>query len=130
MDHFGDGSRFGVKMHYFVEREPLGSAGGIKQFEAQLDPLFFFLYGDVISLVDYGAMAVAYAEKNNPIGMVARSSGADDPEKIDVVELDAAGRFVAVHCKPHAEFERFRLQNSYKMRGSFILDGKSSPISP
>ncbi|SMC90605.1 sugar phosphate nucleotidyltransferase [Papillibacter cinnamivorans] len=35
-DYFGDGERFGVKMTYFVEREPLGTAGSVKNCSAFL----------------------------------------------------------------------------------------------
>lgn len=30
MDYFGDGAAFGVELTYFVEREPLGTAGGVR----------------------------------------------------------------------------------------------------
>ena len=30
MDHFGDGSNFGVKLEYFIEQTPLGTAGSVK----------------------------------------------------------------------------------------------------
>ena len=30
-DYFGDGGRFGVRLTYFVERSPLGTAGSVKQ---------------------------------------------------------------------------------------------------
>ena len=28
--HFGDGSRLGVRLHWFIEQEPLGTAGSVK----------------------------------------------------------------------------------------------------
>src|ERR1700722_16464989 len=37
MDYFGDGSKLGVKINYFIEKEPLGEAGAIKKLEPQLD---------------------------------------------------------------------------------------------
>ncbi|MEM4441183.1 MAG: nucleotidyltransferase family protein, partial [Desulfurococcaceae archaeon] len=36
--HFGDGSRFGVRMRYAVEREPLGTAGAIRNAVEGLPP--------------------------------------------------------------------------------------------
>ena len=30
MDYFGDGSKWGVSLTYFEEKEPLGTAGGVK----------------------------------------------------------------------------------------------------
>ena len=61
--YFGDGARFGVKINYLIEQTPLGSAGGVKQLAPQLDQLFFFIYGDTFSLMDYGKMEAAYAGK-------------------------------------------------------------------
>lgn len=35
--YFGDGSKWGVKLHYFEDSPPLGTAGSIKQAEEFLD---------------------------------------------------------------------------------------------
>lgn len=118
-DYFGDGSKFGVKMNYFVEKEPMGSAGAIKKFEPQLDQLFYFMYGDMITLMDYSKMAAAYATKKDPIGM-QRMKKTDDYADADVAEVDGEGRFIKMHPKPHTE----KYPNAYRTRGSFILDKK------
>ena len=120
IDYFGDGSKFGITTHYFVEPEPLGSAGGIKKFEKDLDASFYYIYGDTFSLMDYGAMAKAYATKRNPIGM-QRVKKTQDYADADVAELDAHGKFVAIHGKPHEVKYPFDV---YRLRGSFILDKK------
>jgi NDP-sugar pyrophosphorylase family protein len=121
MDYFGDGSKFGAKIHYFFEEKPLGEAGAIKKFEAELNQLFYYIYGDMLTLVDYRKMAAAYAIKSSQdertIGM-ERIERRDDYADTDVVELDADGRFIAVHPKPHAQ----KYVNAYRTRGSFIFD--------
>src|SRR5947208_1035804 len=38
--YFGDGSRWGMRLRMQVEAQPLGSAGGIKQFQAYLHEPF------------------------------------------------------------------------------------------
>jgi len=60
---------------------------------------------------------VAYATKNNPIGM-ERMERSDDYADADAVELDSDGRFIAVHPKPHTQ----QYPNAYRTKGSFILD--------
>jgi NDP-sugar pyrophosphorylase family protein len=117
--YFGDGSKFGVKIHYFTEKEPMGSAGAIKEFEPQLDKLFYYIYGDTFSIMDYEKMAEVYATKKDPIGM-QRMKKTDDYADADVAELDNDGRFVKIHTKPHTE----KYPSAYRMRGSFILDRK------
>ncbi len=125
MDHFGDGSKFGVRTHYFVEKIPLGSAGALRAFAPELNDLFYYIYGDTFSLMDYSKMAAAYATKKDPIGM-QRMKRTEDYADADVAELDDAGRFVAIHAKPHTE----KYPNAYRMRGSFILDKKILPYIP
>ena len=119
MDYFGDGSQFGVKIYYFIEKEPLGSAGAMKKFEDQLGKVFYYLYGDIFTLINYTKMSETYVEKENPIGMqlMKRTENYADA---DVAELDAQERFIKIHTKPHTETH----PNAYRMRGSFILDKK------
>jgi mannose-1-phosphate guanylyltransferase/phosphomannomutase len=125
IDYFDDGSKFGVNISYIVEKEPLGSAGGIKKLEDRLDNLFFYIYGDAFSLMDYGKMTDAYRQKNNPIGM-QRMKKTDDYADADIAELDADGKFVAIHNKPHTG----KYPNAYRMRGAFILDKKTLSYIP
>jgi NDP-sugar pyrophosphorylase family protein/glycosyltransferase involved in cell wall biosynthesis len=125
MDYFGDGSQFGVTITYFVEKESLGSAGGIKQFADKLDATFFLVYGDMISFLDYEAMEAAYHTKKNPIGM-QRVQKTDDYVDADVVELDNHNKIIAVHPKPHTE----KYPEAYRTRGTFILDKKIMDYIP
>ena len=119
IDYFGDGSRWGVSIKYFVEKEPLGSAGALKKLELQLDDTFYYIYGDTFSLMDYAKMAEVYSQKENPIGM-QRVRKTDSYADADLAELDANGRFVKIHPKPHTQ----TYENAYRLRGSFILDKK------
>lgn len=51
-EYFGDGSRFGVGISYFVEDEPLGTAGALFKMP-ELTEDFLLLCGDVILDVDF-----------------------------------------------------------------------------
>ena len=116
-NYFGDGSAFGVKMRYNFEPIPLGTAGGVKQFENLLDEEFFLMYGDILSLIDYEKMEAAWrAKPSGAIGMQTIKK-TDDYGDADVAELDVAGKFIAIHPKPHTE----RYERTYRMRGTFIL---------
>lgn len=53
---FGDGSRYGVELHFSKEEDPLGTAGPLKLLEGELQDPFLVMNGDILSLVDYGAM--------------------------------------------------------------------------
>lgn len=125
MQYFSDGSRWGVKIHYAIEEKPLGSAGGLKLFEGKLKDAFFFIYGDIFSVLDYSKMAKNYEQKNNPVGM-QRMKRTDDYTDADVAELDANGKFIAIHKKPHTE----KYPNAWRMRGIFILNKKLLSYMP
>ena len=61
MDYFGDGNKispitgepFGVKIEYFFEKEPLGSAGALFQLKDKLTEDFLLLNADAIFDVDF-----------------------------------------------------------------------------
>ena len=50
MDYFGDGKKWGVRIHYNVEPVIMGTAGAFKAFENKLSDDFFLIYGDVFQL--------------------------------------------------------------------------------
>lgn len=115
--YLGDGSKWGVKITYNLETEPPGVAGSIKQFEPHIADEFFVIYGDMLSLMDYTKMEEAWlAKPPGAIGM-QRMQKLEDYTDADVAELDADGKFVAIHPKPHTE----KYPNAYRMRGTFIM---------
>lgn len=119
-NHLGDGSKWGVKITYNLEKEPPGTAGSIKQFEKYVDDEFFVIYGDLLSFVDYSKMETVWREK--PAGAIGmqRMQKLEEHTDADVAELGANGKFVAIHPKPHAE----KYPNAYRMRGVFIMKKK------
>lgn len=61
-DYFGDGSRWGIKIHHIVEDKPLGTAGALKLIENKLAENFMVIYGDVVMDFDMQAM-LAFANQ-------------------------------------------------------------------
>lgn len=53
IDYFGDGSKFGVKIEYFFEEEPLGNAGALFKIKDTLSDDFLLLNADVMFDVDF-----------------------------------------------------------------------------
>jgi NDP-sugar pyrophosphorylase family protein len=120
--YLGDGSQWGVKITYNLEKEPPGVAGSVKQFEPHLDDEFFVIYGDMLSLVDYTNMEQAWREKSPGAMGMQRVQKLKDIKDADVVELAPDGNFAAIHPKPHAEGVEY--PSAYRMRGVFILNKK------
>ena len=82
-DHFGDGTRFGVRIDYLEEQTPLGTAGALSLLARRPDLPFIVTNGDVISDIRYGelldfhyrqdaaaTMAVRLHEMQHPFGVV------------------------------------------------------------
>jgi mannose-1-phosphate guanylyltransferase / phosphomannomutase len=62
--YFGDGSEFGVTMHYAHEATPLGTAGSVGNARELLDERFLVISGDVITDIDLGKIISFHDEKN------------------------------------------------------------------
>ena len=69
MAYFGDGERFGVKLAYSHEEQPLGTAGPISLIPG-LDERFLVMNGDVLTAIDYTGM-LANHHASGAIGTVA-----------------------------------------------------------
>jgi len=54
-DYFGTGEMFGVRLSYFQEEHPLGTAGGIKLLK-NFDDTMLVINGDVLTGAPFGAM--------------------------------------------------------------------------
>src|SRR2546421_650768 len=60
---FGDGSEWGVNLHYSVEDTPLGTAGSVKEAEELLrDDTFVIVSGDALTDIDL-RKAIEYHER-------------------------------------------------------------------
>lgn len=46
--YFGDGSKFGLKISYIEEKEPLGTAGGLAYLKDQIKDDFILCFGDLM----------------------------------------------------------------------------------
>lgn len=61
IDHFGDGSKWGVHIEYYKEETPLGNAGAL--FKLNLADDFLLIIGDAIFDVDFNRMINYHKEK-------------------------------------------------------------------
>lgn len=64
IDYFGDGSKFGVKIDYFVEKTPLGNAGALFYLKDKIGKgPFFLLNADAAFDVDFQRMFDYHKQK-------------------------------------------------------------------
>lgn len=63
-DYFGDGSKFGVNIKYFIEDKPLGTAGAL--FKLNMEEDFLLMCGDLIIDVDFNRF-IEFHKSNNAL---------------------------------------------------------------
>jgi mannose-1-phosphate guanylyltransferase/phosphomannomutase len=97
-DYFGDGSDFGVKIHYSVEDAPLGTAGSVKAVESLLDEPFMVISGDALTDIDLTA-AVAFHQQRSALATLVLSR-VSNPLEYGVVITDDEGRIRQFLEKP------------------------------
>lgn len=73
-DYFGDGTRFGINIDYFVETTPLGTAGALFKMP-QLTDDFLLLCGDIIIDVDFRRLIDFHKKHNAWATLVAHPNG-------------------------------------------------------
>jgi mannose-1-phosphate guanylyltransferase/phosphomannomutase len=92
--HFGDGSDFGVTMHYATEDTPLGTAGSVRNAIDELDDTFLVISGDVLTDIDLTAFVKAH-----------RDAGA--AASIALKHVENPLEFGIVITRPDGSIERF-----------------------
>lgn len=102
LDHFGDGRAFGVRLHFALEEELLGTAGALNAFRDFLDAPFLIWYGDVLSDIDLSALEAFHREKGGAASVALYR--VDNPTQCGLVDLDASGRILRFVEKPPVAF--------------------------
>ncbi|MBR1575193.1 MAG: HAD-IIIA family hydrolase [Bacteroidales bacterium] len=84
-DHFGDGSRFGVRIRYFVEDHPLGTAGALFRMDG-LSEDFLLLNGDVLADIDWNRLIAFHRSKGAWASLVTHPN--DHPYDSFLIETE------------------------------------------
>lgn len=104
--YFQFGERWGVKISYYEEVEPLGTVGGVKAIEENLREDFLVLYGDVMMDLDIKRLIDFHNAKNSDCTLVVHPN--DHPYDSDLLDIDLDGRITAFHSKPHDPQQYYR----------------------
>jgi mannose-1-phosphate guanylyltransferase len=84
--YFGDGRRCGVRITYCLEKEPLGTAGAVKNAAYHLDGPFFVLNGDLFTDLNLAEMLAFHRQRGAKASIAL--TWVDDPSAFGVVETD------------------------------------------
>ncbi|MBD3318986.1 NTP transferase domain-containing protein [Candidatus Woesearchaeota archaeon] len=115
MQHFGDGSRFGVTIRYIEETTPLGTAGSLLLAKHLFEDTFFVTNGDELKNLDLEHFYNEH-KKNRSIATVALTT-VREPRDYGVVDMQGS-RIVRFCEKPAPGESSSTLINS----GLYILE--------
>ena len=86
VEHFGDGSYFGVRLVFSIEEKILGTAGGLKKAEEILQKeTFLVMNSDVLADINLANILKFHKEKNAYLTLVVRQDA--NPEKYKPIQL-------------------------------------------
>ena len=97
-EYFGDGSEYGMKIRYYVEQSPLGTAGSVKNAEEFLNDTFIVISGDALTDIDLTEVIQFHQRKNSIATIVLKK--VDIPLEYGVVVTDEEGRITRFLEKP------------------------------
>ena len=100
IDHFGDGSRFGVEITYSMEQALLGTAGGVKRMAASFDTPAVVVYGDVLTDFNLTELMALHANRPPEPHVSLCLYRVVNPTACGIVALDKQGRVTRFLEKP------------------------------
>lgn len=111
-DYFGDGGRWGIKIDYIDEAEPLGTAGAIGLMPDNLpDVPLIVMNGDILTQIDFSRLLAYHNEQQAIATLCVRQYEYQIP--YGVVKLEQQ-RVVGIEEKP--------LQSCLANAGIYVLD--------
>ncbi|TRZ85703.1 MAG: NDP-sugar synthase [Streptomycetaceae bacterium] len=95
LPYFGDGARWGMKIQYAVEKEPLGTGGAIRNAAQLLDPngSIVIFNGDILSSHDLSAQIAFHESKDADVTL--HLTHVEDARAFGCVPIDSDGRVTA-----------------------------------
>ena len=93
-EKFGDGSSLGVHINYSIEKEPLGTAGAIKNAKKFIKETFIDINGDLFFEVNLKNF-IHFHKKNGGIASLTLHNS-DHPKDSDIVKIDSNKRVISI----------------------------------
>ncbi|MDF0727168.1 NDP-sugar synthase [Cytobacillus sp. S13-E01] len=97
-NYFGDGSEYGVTLHYFDEDKPLGTAGCLKSAQNFLDETFLVISGDALTDLNLTEGIKFHKEKESLLTIFLKK--VENPLEYGIVMTDCTGRVQRFIEKP------------------------------
>ena len=99
----GDGSKFGVKLHFSQETKPLGTCGPLSLIKNRITGPFMMMNGDILTKLDFGTLMKFAADQDADLTVGTKIITL--PFRFGNVEVDGNNRLLRVEEKPDLKFE-------------------------
>lgn len=109
-DYFGDGSKWGVKIHHVTEPVPLGTAGALKLLKGKLTDRFLVFYGDIVMDFDINKFQEFDASHNGIASLLVHPN--NHPYDSDLIDINPDKSVKQILSKPHAPDLYYRNLNN------------------
>lgn len=90
-DYFGDGKKLGIEIQYIVEKEPLGTAGGLRFLNDDRKPVLL-INGDILFDIDFDRMIEFHLDRQADITLFTHPN--HHPYDSALIETTEDGRIV------------------------------------
>jgi NDP-sugar pyrophosphorylase family protein len=115
--YFGDGTAWGVGIHYLREEQLLGSAGTLRQLREFFDGTFVVTFGDLYTNADVRALVAFHQAHRAALTMALHD--AEEPTREGIVALDPQTRRVTRFVEKPASDAVFSRQAN---AGIFVME--------
>lgn len=122
IDAFGNGEDYGVHIEYFIEKEPLGTAGGVKNASKFILGDFIVISGDAVTDINIDEMYKFYKEKEAIITLACKE--VEDVTGMGVLKVNDENEVIEFMEKPDNSTEK--LVNT----GIYIMGIKALSMIP
>jgi NDP-sugar pyrophosphorylase family protein len=102
---FGDGSKYGLRIDYFREEEPLGTVGSLSLIEGLDGEDFLVMNGDVLTDMSYAALMEAHRERDALITIAAHRRTIQFSLGVMRLDEDDESLLTGYIEKPETEFD-------------------------
>lgn len=89
-NYFGNGSSFGVRISYYAEKHPLGTAGSLSKIKDRLEESFFLVFGDLFFDINYSRFLKFHRKHSALVTLFAHPNS--HPYDSDIIIADDTGR--------------------------------------
>lgn len=123
--YFGDGSKWGIKIHYSVEEKLWGDAGSVKRCEDFFDEdTLVVVGGDDLADLDFKRL-IRFHQEKKALATIALSL-VDDPSEYGIALLNDRGKIVRFLEKPKGEVMFSNSANT----GVYVFDRQVLELIP